>query len=95
MWYLMEGSKTLFFSSKFPLGMQENFFEIYRQFGHVPSNSIASSALDFWTWNNKVLWVFKNIKTTSPMTQHHIPEGQILHQWTMFTNILTFISDCL
>jgi len=43
----MEGSKTLFFSSKFPLGMQENFFEIYRQFGHVPSNSIASSALDF------------------------------------------------
>ena len=34
--------------------------------------------------------VLQNIKTTSYITQHYIPEGQ---QLMMFMNILTLISD--
>ena len=40
----MEDSKALFCSSKFPMGMQKNFFEIYRQFGHASSRRFASPA---------------------------------------------------
>jgi hypothetical protein len=72
----------------------KNFFEICEQFGHVPSRSFASPPLDRWTLRNKVLWFFKNIQTTSPMTEHYIPEGQIIQHWMMFMNILKFISDC-
>jgi len=75
------------------MGMWKKFFEIYRQFGHAPSKSFTSPAIDYWTWKNKVLHFFKNIKTTSPMIQHYIPEGQIFQHWMMFMNILTFISD--
>jgi len=35
-------------------------------------------------------WFCKNIKTTSYITQHYIPEGQ---QLMMSMNILTLISD--
>ena len=35
--------------------------------------------------------ILQNIKTTSYITQHYIPEGQ---QLMMFMNILTSISDC-
>jgi hypothetical protein len=63
---------------------------LYRQFGHAPSESIASPLLDCGTRKNKVLWFCKNIKTTSYITRHCIPEGQ---HWMMFMNILTFISD--
>ena len=85
--------KELIFLFKIPIGTWKNFFEIYTQFGQAPSRSFSSSPLDCWTLRNKVLWFFKNIQTTSPMTQHYIPEGQILQQWKMFMNILTFISD--
>jgi len=78
---------------KIPMGTRKNFLKIYRQFGQPPSKCFASPAIDCWTRRNKVLWIFKNIQTTSPMTQHYIPEGWILQHWTMFMNILTFISD--
>jgi len=41
----MEGSKTLFCSSKFPLAREKKIFEIYRIFGHAPSKRFASSGL--------------------------------------------------
>jgi len=56
----------------------------------VPSKRFTSPPIECWTLRNKVLWFFKNIQTTSPVTQHNIPEGQ---HWMMFMNILTFISD--
>jgi len=82
--------KDLIFLSKIPTGTWNNFFEIYKQFGHAPSKRFASPPLDCWTLRNKVLWFFKKIQTTSPVTQYYIPEGQ---HWMMFMNILTFISD--
>ena len=69
-------------------GYAEEF--LYRYFGHAPSKCFASPALDCWTCRNKVLWFCKNIKTTSYITQHYIPEGQ---QWMLFMNTLTFTSD--
>ena len=71
--------------------MEGSFFEIRKQYAHVPSKSFASPTLECWTLRNKVLWFFKNIQTTSPVTQHYIPEGQ---HWMMFMKIPTFISDC-
>jgi len=47
-------------------------------------------ALDCWTPRNNMPWFCKNIKTTSYITQHYIPEGK---QLMMFMNILTLISD--
>ena len=70
--------------------MEGNFFEIHKQFGHEPSKRFASPSLDCWTLRNRVLWFFKNTQTTSPVTQHYIPQSQ---HWMMFTNILTFILD--
>jgi hypothetical protein len=54
----------------------------------MPPTSFAIPPLDCWTLQNKVLWFFKNIQTTSPVTQHYIPEDLILQQWKMFMNIL-------
>ena len=31
---------------KIPMGMRKNFFEMYRQFGHVPSKRFACSGLE-------------------------------------------------
>ena len=87
--------KDLIFLFKIPIGTWKNFYEIYKQFGHVPSKSFASPPLECWTLRNKVLRFFKNIPTTSPVTQHYIPEGRIIQQWMMFMNILIFISDRL
>jgi len=60
----------------------------------VPSRSFTSPPIECWTVRNKVLWFFKNIQTTRPVTQHYISEGRIVQQWKLFMNILTFISDC-
>jgi len=38
----MEGSNTLFCSSKFPWERERIFFEIRRKSGHAPSNRLAS-----------------------------------------------------
>ena len=84
--------KDLIFLFKIPTCTRKNFFEIYKQFGHAPSKIFAIPPVECWTLRNKVLWFFKNIQTTSPLTQHYIPEGRILQQWKMFMNILTFIS---
>jgi hypothetical protein len=43
----MEGSKTLFFSYKFPMGMRKDFFEIYTQYGHASSKRFAKSGLGY------------------------------------------------
>jgi hypothetical protein len=88
----MEGSKTLFSSSKFPQAWK-NFFKIYKQSGQAPSRHFTSPPLDCWTQRYNVLWFCKNIQTTRHMTQHYIPEGVILQQWKMFMNILSSISD--
>jgi len=42
----MEGCKTFLCSSKFQYAREKMFFEIYRQFGHAPSKSFASPAID-------------------------------------------------
>ena len=82
--------KDLIFLFTIPTGTWRNFFEINKQFRNVPSKRFASPPLEGWTLRNKVLWFFKNVQTTSPVTQHYIPEGQ---HWMMFMNILTFISE--
>jgi hypothetical protein len=50
---IMEDSKTLILLFKIPIGTQNDFFEIYRQFGHMPSKSFTSLALEerqiFWS----------------------------------------------
>ena len=81
--------KDLIFLSNISTGTWTNFFEV-KQFGNVHSKRFASLPLECWTQRNKVLWFFKHIQTTSPVTQHYIPEGQ---HWMMFMNILTFIED--
>jgi hypothetical protein len=86
----MEGSKTLFFSLKFPLAHERISSKLINNLGMRPQKKLASPHLECWTLRNKVLWFFKNIQTTSPVTQHYIPEGQ---HWMMFMNILTFIWD--
>ena len=60
----------------------------------MPSRNFASPPIECWTIRNKVHWFFKNIQTTSIVTQHYIPEGRIVQQWKLFMNIVTFISDC-
>ena len=41
----MEGTKTLFCSSKIPTGTRKGFFEICLQFGHVPSKTFSRPTL--------------------------------------------------
>jgi hypothetical protein len=41
----MEDSKNLFCSSNILWTREKNFFEIYSQFGHAPSNRFASPVL--------------------------------------------------
>ena len=90
---LLERFIDLIFLLKIPIGTWMNFFEIHKQFGNVPSKSFASPPLDCWTLRNKVIWFFKIIQTTSPVTEHYISEGHIIQHWMMFMNIFTFISD--
>jgi len=89
---LNESPSDLIFLFKIPISTWKNFFETYKQFWHAPSRSLTYPTLDCLIWRNKVLWFFKNIQTTSPVTQHYI-QGRILQQWKMFMNILSFISD--
>jgi hypothetical protein len=44
---IMEGSSTLFCTSKIAMGTRKNFFEIYEQFVHVPSKGFASPAVEY------------------------------------------------
>jgi hypothetical protein len=44
----MEDYKTLILLFKIPFGTQKDFFEIYRQFGHMSSESFTSLALEEW-----------------------------------------------
>jgi len=81
--------KDFIFLFKIPIGTWKIFFKIYKQFGNAPLKSFTSPPIHCWNLKNKVLWFFKNIQTTSSMTQHYIPDG--LH-WTMIMYILTFIS---
>jgi hypothetical protein len=41
----MEDCKDPILLFKIPMGTRKDFFEIFKQFGHVPSESFASPAL--------------------------------------------------
>ena len=89
----MQAQRPYIFLFKIPIVTWKYLIKIYKEIGHAPSRSFTSPPIECWTVRNKVLWFFKNIQTTSPVTQHYIPEGQIVQQWKLFMNIHTFISD--
>jgi len=42
---IMDGFKSVLLLFEIPMGRRKNFLEIYRQFGHAPSERFASSSL--------------------------------------------------
>jgi len=81
------------FLFKIPISTWENFFEIYKQFGHAPWKRFTNPPLECWTLRTKVLWFFRN---TRPVTQHYIPWGPTLnnvyqHSYLYFRSLILFM----